>query len=104
MIVTAIVSVTASSGFWGYFIKKHDGKSAKTRLLIGLAHDRILQAGTHYTDRGWITDDEYENLYDYLYTPYKELGGNGTAERVIEAVKKLPRTDPTLRAMQHADA
>ena len=35
-------------------------------------------------------ESEYDNLYNYLYKPYKSLGGNGSAERIMEEVKKLP--------------
>ena len=41
-------------------------------------------------ERGYITRDEYENLYDYLYKPYEAMGGNGSAKQVMEHVKKLP--------------
>ena len=34
--------------------------------------------------------DEYENLNTYLYEPYKKLGGNGSALRVMQEVNKLP--------------
>ena len=94
VIITALVTVLASSGFWTYWSKKHTKNDARTRLLIGIAHDRILQGGRFYIDRGWISDDEYENLYDYLYKPYTELGGNGSAARVMEILKDLPRTEP----------
>ena len=43
-----------------------------------------------YIERGYITQEEYDSLYNYLYIPYKELGGNGTAERMVNEVKKLP--------------
>ena len=43
-----------------------------------------------YLERGYIYEGEYDNLYNYLYVPYKALGGNGSAERIIEEVKKLP--------------
>lgn len=43
-----------------------------------------------YVERGYITSDEYENLNDYLYAPYAEAGGNGSAKRVMEEVRKLP--------------
>lgn len=90
MCVTIICSVLASSGFWAYIQKKNESKDAKTQLLVGLAHDRIMQSGTYYLERGYITADEFENLYNYLYLPYKELGGNGSAERIIEEIKKMP--------------
>ena len=34
--------------------------------------------------------DEYENLVDYLYKPYEEMGGNGSAKRIVDEIKKLP--------------
>ena len=43
-----------------------------------------------YIDRGYVTQDEYENLQVYLYEPYEEMGGNGSARRVMEEVRKLP--------------
>lgn len=87
--VTIIAAVIASSGFWAFLQKVTDKKDVRTQLLIGLAHDRIMQSGVYYIDRGYITPDEYENLYDYLYKPYKAMGGNGSAERIIDNVKKL---------------
>lgn len=93
-IITALVSVLASSGFWAYWSKRHDDRSYQTKLLRGLAHDRIMQSGRYYLNRKWISDDEYENLYDYLYVPYKELGGNGSAERIMGVLKELPHSPP----------
>ena len=58
-------------------------KDIKTMMLIGLAHDRIIYLGMSYIERGWITNDEYENLHDYLYKPYEQMGGNGAAKRII---------------------
>lgn len=59
-------------------------------MLIGLAHDRIVYLGMQYIERGYITQDEYENLYEYLYKPYEKLGGNGSAKRIMTEVNKLP--------------
>lgn len=103
-VVTAIVSVLASSGFWAYWQKRQEDKSARTRLLVGLAHDRIVQSGMYYINRGWLSADEYENLYDYLFKPYKELGGNGTAERVMERLKGLPHKPPESPKGEKTDA
>lgn len=57
---------------------------------MGLAQAQIISLGSQYLDRGSVTHDEYENLYKYLYEPYKELGGNGPAERVMRNVSNLP--------------
>lgn len=90
IILTVLSSVLASSGLWAYITKRLEKKDVKTEMLVGLAHDRILFLGMHYVDWGFITQDEYENLHDYLYVPYEKLGGNGSAKRVMQEVDKLP--------------
>lgn len=90
MIITVICSVVASSGFWAYIQKKSDKKDAKSTLVMGIAHYKIIEMGMRYIERGSITRDEYENLYVYLYEPYRAMGGNGTAEKVMREVDKLP--------------
>ena len=96
MALTVVCAVIASSGFWTYIQKRSEKKDVKTRMLVGLAHDRILFLGMNYVERGYITRDEYENLYEYLYRPYEKMGGNGSAKRVMHKVNKLPiRSWPT---------
>ena len=90
MVITVVCSVLASSGFWAYIQKRTEKNDVRTQMLIGLGHDRIVSLGMHYIERGYITRDEYENLYDYLYKPYEKMGGNGSAKQVMEHVKKLP--------------
>lgn len=90
MILTIIGTVIASSGFWAYIMKRLEKKDVKTRMLIGLGHDRIIYLGMVYIERGSITQDEFENLYEYLYKPYVEMGGNGSAKRIMEEVQRLP--------------
>ena len=87
---TVLITLIGSAGFWSYLGARRAKKSASTRLLIGIAHDRITFLGMKYVEQGYITRDEYENLNDYLYEPYAEAGGNGSAKRVMEEVRKLP--------------
>lgn len=90
MIVTIAVTVLASSGFWALIMKLMDKKSAQTKLLLGLAEDRIVTRGLDIIRRGSITKDEYESLVKYLGDPYIDCGGNGSGKRVIGELKKLP--------------
>lgn len=90
MIVTIACAIIASSGFWAFVQKKSNKKDSQTRMLVGLGHDRIVELGLKYIKRGWISEEEYENLNDYLYKPYEELGGNGSAKRIMQEVNKLP--------------
>ena len=90
MIITIVSSVLASTAFWAFLTKRLDKKDVRNQMLVGLAHDRIMYLGMIYIERGYITQDEYENLHDYLYVPYEKMGGNGSAKRVMEEVDKLP--------------
>lgn len=90
IVLTVFSSVLASSGLWAFISKKSEKKDVKTELLVGLAHDRILYLGMSYIDRGYISKDEYDNIYNYLYKPYEKIGGNGSAKRIMTEVDRLP--------------
>lgn len=93
LVVTVICSVMASSGLWAIVLRRMDRGDAKTELLTGIAHDRIIFLGMSYVNRGYITQDEYENLHVYLYEPYKKVTGGedfGSADRVMKEVDRLP--------------
>lgn len=87
--ITILSTLLASTGFWTLIIKVVDKKSAKTKMILGLGHDRIMSLAMVYIERGKITQSEYENLYKYLYEPYKKMGGNGSADRIMREVDKL---------------
>lgn len=106
IIVTALATITASSGFWLYLDKKRSKNDLTRKLLIGLAHDRIVSLSIEYIARGYVTTDEYENLLKYLYEPYKELGGNGTTSRLMGEVVKLKivtRNNPVFQKGENND-
>lgn len=90
LLVAVIVSALGSTGLWSFVATRKKTETAERRLLVGLAHDRIVYLGMKYVERGEITRDEYENLNDYLFKPYEEAGGNGSAKRVMEEVRRLP--------------
>ena len=94
LLVTIIVSVFASTGFWtlvnAIYQKKTETKSAGDKLLLGLAFKAIVEICQHHLINGYITADEYKELNHYLYEPYKELGGDGTAAKLMKEVEKLP--------------
>jgi len=49
IIITSLASLAASSGFWAWFSQRSNAKSATNQLLLGLAHDRIISLGMHYS-------------------------------------------------------
>lgn len=85
-----ILGVFASSGFWTWVQSRSKTQRARDRLLLGLAYDKIATLGMHFIERGWLTRDEYEEYRKYLCEPYKEFGGNGVAEQIMQQVSQLP--------------
>ena len=90
MIVTIISTFIASSGFWAYLAARREKNSATTQLLLGLAYSRLMELGMWYLSRGWITKDEFEEYEKYLYRPYIDLSGNGSAKHIMDQIDKLP--------------
>lgn len=92
-LVTIVVSIFASTGFWAFvslLVQRHDAKlNARDKILLGLAQKQIIEDAEHYLAQGYITAAQYKSLNEYLYRPYKELGGNGTAEKIMMKIDKL---------------
>ena len=94
-IIVALIGVFgASGGFWSYVNNRHKASNATTMLIMGLSLDRIVETGNGFIERQHVTVDEYGDFRKYLYDPYKKLGGNGTADKIMFEVDKLP-TRPT---------
>jgi hypothetical protein len=93
-IAALIPFLTASVGFWAYlknrFKVDDTDRKIMVNLLFGLAQSQLIMQGMKYIERGWISTEEYEDLRRYLYEPYRDLGGNGTVERIMHAVERLP--------------
>lgn len=90
IIIAVVTSVFASSGLWAFILRRQEKKDARTKMLVGLAHDRILYLGTKYIEQGCITNEQYENLHTWLYQPYLDMGGNGVVKKIMAEVEKLP--------------
>ena len=99
LIISLVIAIFTSTGFWAFItfiIQRRDTKnSAESQMLKGLAHDRICYLGECYIKQGYVTQDQYQNIHDYLYEPYTRLGGNGTAKKIMDEVDTLPlRKEP----------
>lgn len=83
-------STMGSTGLWAWLRSRDSRRAATTRLMMGMAYETITSHGLAYIDRGWITKDEFEELRKYFFEPYIALGGNGTAQKIMEEVSRLP--------------
>lgn len=90
--------LAGSTGFWVYLKNRYKHLDARLALIMGLAHDRIVTLGISYIEKGYVTKDEYEDLIKYFWEPYRDLEGNGTAERIMKMVQTLP-LKPELREL-----
>lgn len=98
-IVTLLVAVFASTGFWslaqyviGIIREKKGGNSAEKNLLIALSHDRILALSKEAIAKGYISQDDYDNLAQ-MTEPYFQAGGNHLAKKYWAEVQTLPIRD-----------
>lgn len=93
IIVTIVVTLVASSGFWAFIssiiVNRAKKKSSYSKAILALLHDRLYFLLEKYIERGWVTPDEHENIV-YLYEPYLEMHGNGTCKRLFSEFNELP--------------
>ena len=91
IIVTIIITMLASSGFWAFIqwtlTCVRDKKSAEKSALLALLHDRLYYEIGRMLSEDTVKRDDYENI-TYLYKPYKQLGGNGTCEKMYMDLQK----------------
>ena len=90
LIITVAIAVLGSNGLWAFIQSRSTAKSARDRMILGLGHAEIFRQAEHYIRRNGITTEELEDLNKYLFKPYKEMGGNGTAETIVKKCSELP--------------
>lgn len=100
LIFSLLGSVLASTGLWTLIQRKLEKKDSRSKMILGLGHDKIMTLGMKYIERGWITYEEYEDLYKYLYRPYLAMGGNGSAKRIMDEVDRLPIKSSSYRGKE----
>lgn len=57
--------------------------------MLAILHNKVYKNGVEYIRRGKVTVGQLNDI-EKLYAPYKKMGGNGTAELIIEKVRALP--------------
>ena len=101
--IAVVTGILGSSGIWALVLDRQNKRHANSQLLLGLAHAQLLELCEKYIGRGWITADEYENLHDYLYLPYKQAGGNGTITRMMNEIDRLPVRPLPIEGVKFSD-
>ena len=94
LIVSIVVAIFGSTGFWSWLSNRNRKKSDESRIIMGIAYRSIKQQAEYHIKKGYIEPEEFKELETYLFIPYRNMGGNGSAERMIEEVKRLPFEKP----------
>lgn len=92
-IIAIIAAVFGSTGFWSWLQNRNRKKSAEARLLMGIAYSKIIERCTEYINQGYVSTEEFHELEYYLYQPYIDMGGNGTAQKLFGDVSRLSIKD-----------
>ncbi len=88
-----LLSLVASSGVFVFVYNQVNRRKRQTELLLSLVQVHIIHMCQVHLDRRYITKREYDDLYNYFYKPYKDLGGNGLADILMPQISKLLTTD-----------
>jgi hypothetical protein len=88
-LISSGAMLLASSGVWSYILKQHSKNNAATKLIMALAYFKSYEMAFVYVQRGFVTKDELEDFKKYIFDPYKELGGNGVLEKIMNDVMNL---------------
>lgn len=98
VVVSIVLAIFASSGFWAWLTSIYNNRSNKKtierRALLGLLHEQVIERCDKYISQGWISIQDYEDLTNYIYKPYRDLGGNGTGEALYNRVSSLKNAPP----------
>lgn len=90
VIFAIAAAIFGSGGIWTFIQFAIKKKTSSYKMILGLGFERLSTKCKYYIDQGHISVDEYEDLVQYLYEPYKKMGGNGTAEALMNKVANLP--------------
>jgi hypothetical protein len=81
------------TGAIGWLLKRVYGWKKEQELvkqgMLALLHDRLYQACQYYLKQRYCSIDDRDNL-EYMFRPYKKLGGNGTGEELYNRCMALP--------------
>ncbi len=69
--------------------EEHKKAQALDEAVLALLHDRLYQACTYHLRQRHCTLEDRDNL-EYMFRPYKALGGNGTGEELYHRCLALP--------------
>lgn len=83
------VIVASLCGYIVWLLKrKTEALSDEKKCLVILMRNLLKTMHDEYTERGWISSEEYAEYMD-TYGVYAHMGGNGLGKRYAEDIRKI---------------
>lgn len=90
LIVTIIVAIFASSGFWDW-LKTHRRKMTPyEKVTMGLGREKLNKLSKRYLKQDYIPEDEFESFKE-LGEAYIDAGGNTMVKELYQDAIELPK-------------
>lgn len=67
--------------------------------MVAILRSQIVDKYNYYSDKGYCPIYAKEVIAE-LYTPYKELGGNGVVKNLVEELNELPNISTERRTLR----
>lgn len=89
-LIIAVPAIFASQGLWNFILYKTRKSDLRVKADLAILHDLIYKYCEGAILVGYTTFNEFDNVTS-LYEIYREIGGNGTGEKLYNEYCTLPK-------------
>ena len=90
LVVTIIVAIFASSGFWDWLKTRRKKMTPYEQVTMEIGRDRLNYLSKKHIKAGYIPEDEFES-FEELGEAYLEAGGNTMVKALYLEAVELPK-------------
>ena len=90
LIVTIIVAIFASSGFWDWLKTRRKKMTPYEQVTMAIGREKLNKLSKKYLKKQYIPEDEFESFKE-LGEAYLEAGGNTMVKELYLDAMKLPK-------------
>ena len=90
LIVTIIVAIFASSGFWDWLKTRRKKMTPYEQVTMAIGREKLNKLSKKYIKKEYIPEDEFESFKE-LGEAYLEAGGNTMVKELYLDAMKLPK-------------
>lgn len=90
LVVTIIVAIFASSGFWDWLKSRRKKMTPYEQVTMAIGREKLNKLSKKYIKMEYIPEDEFESFKE-LGEAYLEAGGNTMVKELYLEAVKLPK-------------